>query len=133
MALLDGQVLPEQFAPERIVARDVQALLRRVEVRPAADLTARFPTEHACRVRLHLAGGTILAAEKSDYEGFITRPMSWERAREKFERLVAGRVEPRLAAELAETVRALDELETRDLTMVLARAGARETTKGAVR
>jgi 2-methylcitrate dehydratase len=133
VALLDGQVLPEQFAPERIVAPDVQALLRRVEVRPAADLTARFPTEHACRLRLHLAGGTTLAAEKSDYEGFITRPMSWERAREKFERLVAGRVEPRLAAELAETVRTLDELETRDLTMVLARAGARETTKGAVR
>src|SRR5207247_10396691 len=49
VALIDGQVLPEQFAPERIVARDGQALLGRVEVRPAADLTARFPTEHACR------------------------------------------------------------------------------------
>jgi 2-methylcitrate dehydratase len=133
VALTDGQVLPEQFAPERIVAPDVQALLRRVEVRPAADLTARFPTEHACRLRLRLVGGATLAAEKSDYEGYITRPMSWERAREKFERLVAGRIEPRLATELAQTVRALDELETRDLTALLARAGARETTKGAVR
>jgi 2-methylcitrate dehydratase len=133
VALIDGQVLPEQFAPERIVAPDVQALLRRVEVRPAADLTARFPTEHACRVRLHLAGGAILATEKSDYEGFVTRPMGWERTREKFEQLVAGRVEPRLTAELAETVRGLDQLETRDLTALLARAGARKTTKGAVR
>jgi 2-methylcitrate dehydratase len=133
VALLDGQVLPEQFAPERIVAPDVQALLRRVDVRPAADLSARFPTEHACRLRLRLVGGAILAAEKSDYEGFVTRPMGWERAREKFERLVAGRIEPRLATELAATVRALDELETRDLTTLLARAGARETTKGAVR
>jgi 2-methylcitrate dehydratase len=132
VALIDGQVLPEQFGPERIVAPEVQALLRRVEVRPAADLTARFPTEHACRLRLHLAGGAILAAQKSDYEGFITRPMGWERAREKFDRLVAGRVEPRLAAELAETVRGLDEVETRDLTTLLARAGVRETTKGAV-
>jgi len=133
VALIDGQVLPEQFAPERIVAPDVQALLRRVEVRPAADLTARFPAEHACRVRLHLADGAILAIEKSDYEGFVTRPMGWERAREKFEQLVVGRVDPSLAGELAETVRGLDELETRDLTAVLARAGARETTKGAVR
>jgi 2-methylcitrate dehydratase len=133
VALIDGQVLPEQFAPERIVAPDVQALLRRVEVRPAADLTARFPAEHACRVRLHLAGGAILTIEKSDYEGFVTRPMGWERAREKFEQLVAGRVDPSLAGELAETVRGLDELETRDLTAVLARAGARETTKGAIR
>jgi 2-methylcitrate dehydratase len=131
VALIDGQVLPEQFAPERIVAPDVQALLRRVEVRPAADLTARFPSEHACRLRLRLVGGAILAAEKSDYEGFVTRQMGWDRAREKFERLVAGRIEPRLATELAQTVREFDELETRDLTTLLVRAGARETTKGA--
>ncbi|MGH3021910.1 MAG: MmgE/PrpD family protein [Gaiellaceae bacterium] len=133
VALLDGQVMPEQFAPERILRADVQELLRRVEVRPAADLSARFPAEHACRLRLRLAGGATLAAEKSDYEGFLTRPMSWERVREKFERLAAGWVDPGLAAELAETVAVLDELETRDLTTVLARAGARETTKGALR
>jgi 2-methylcitrate dehydratase len=133
VALLDGQVMPEQFAPDRVVRPDVQELLRRVEVRPAADLSARFPSEHACRLRLRLVGGATLAAEKSDYEGFVTRPMSWERAKEKFERLAAGRVKPGLAAELAETVWALDGLETRDLTTLLARAGARETTKGAVR
>jgi len=133
VALLDGQVLPEQFAPERIVAADVQELLRRVDVRPAADLSARFPAEHACRLRVHLAGGATLAAERSDYEGFLTRPMSWERAREKFERLAAQAVEPELAAELADAIAALEELETRDLTALLARAGEREATKGAVR
>jgi 2-methylcitrate dehydratase len=133
VALLDGQVLPEQFAPERIVQPDVQELLSRVEVRPAIDLSVRFPAEHACRLRLRLVGGTTLAAEKSDYEGFVTRPMGWERTREKFERLAAGRVEPALAAELAETVGALAEVDTRDLTTLLARAGAREPTKGAPR
>ena len=132
VALLDGQVLPEQFAPERIVGSDVQNLLRRVEVRPAADLSARFPSEHACRLRLHLAGGATLVAEKSDYEGFVTRPMSWERARRKFEGLGAS-VDPGLTADLADTVQSLDDLETRDLTALLARAGAPETTKGAVR
>jgi 2-methylcitrate dehydratase len=133
VALLDGQVLPEQFAPERITRPDVQRLLRRVEVLPAADLSARFPAEHACRLRLRLADGTTLAAEKSDYEGFLTRPMGWERAQEKFERLAASRVEPELAAGLAEAVAVLDELETRELTTLLARAGARKPTKGAVR
>jgi 2-methylcitrate dehydratase len=133
VALLDGQVMPAQFTPERILRPDVQQRLRRVEVRPAADLTARFPAQHACRLRLRLAGGVTLAAEKSDYHGFVTRPMSWERARQKFEGLAAEAVEPELAAELAETVSALDELKTRDLTAILARAGARETTKGAVR
>jgi 2-methylcitrate dehydratase len=133
VALLDGQVMPEQFAPERIVRADVQALLQRVHVRPAADLSARFPAEHACRIRLRLSGGAMLAAEKRDYEGFLTRPMSWEGARRKFERLASGSVEPGLAAELAETVWALDELETRDLTTLLACTGARRATKGAVR
>jgi 2-methylcitrate dehydratase len=131
VALLDGQVLPAQFAAARIVAPDVQALLRRVEVQPAADLTARFPAEHACRLRIRLDDGRVLAAEKADYEGFLTRPMGWELAREKFERLAAGAVEPELAAEIADAVAALDELETHDLTSLLARTGARETTKGA--
>jgi 2-methylcitrate dehydratase len=133
VALLDGQVMPEQFAPERILRADVQELLRQVEVRPAADLTARFPAEHACRLRLLLSGGVTLAAEKSDYHGFVTRPMSWELARQKFERLAARAVEPELATELAEAVLTLDELETRELTAILARAGARATTEGAVR
>jgi hypothetical protein len=59
--------------------------------------------------------------------------MSWEGAQRKFERLASGSVEPGLAAELAETVWALDELETRDLTTLLARTGARNATEGAVR
>jgi 2-methylcitrate dehydratase len=130
VALLDGQVMPEQFAPDRIVRADVQALLRRVDVRPAADLTARFPAEHACRLRVRLPGGVTLTAEKSDYHGFLTRPLGWEQALQKFQRL-AARVEPELTDELAATVAALDELDTRDLTTILARASARETTKGA--
>jgi 2-methylcitrate dehydratase len=133
VALLDGQVLPEQFASERIVRPDVQKLLLRVDVRPATDLSARFPAEHPCRLRLRLANGSKVVAEKRDYEGFLTRPMSWDRAREKFERLAAGRVEPELAGELAETVWRLDALDTRDLTTVLARAGTRATTEGALR
>jgi 2-methylcitrate dehydratase len=132
VALIEGDVLPEQFAPERILRPDVQRLLQRVDVRPAADLTSRFPAEHACRLRLQLADGRVLAAEKADYEGFLTRPMSWERARDKFEQLAAGTVEPELAAELVDTVAALDQLETRELTALLARVGTAATTIGVV-
>lgn len=118
-ALLDGQMMAEQFAPDRIAAPDVQGLLRRVEVRAADDLTARFPAEHPCRLRLVLSDGTVLAAEKRDYEGFLTRPMGWERAREKFERLAEHAIDSRLAEELADMVAALDELDTRQLTDLL--------------
>jgi len=102
-------------------------------VRPAADLTARFPAEHPCRLSLHLADGTTLAADKADYAGFLTRPMSWEQAQQKFERLAADAIEPEVAAALAAAVATLDELETRDLTSLLAHAAPRETTKGATR
>jgi 2-methylcitrate dehydratase len=133
VALLDGQVMPEQFTPERIARPDVQQLLHRIDVRPAADLTARFPAEHGSRLRVRLVGGLTLFNERSDYHGFVTRPMGLEPAREKFDRLAAARVKPTLAAELAETVRSLEEHDTRDLTALLARARARETMKGAVR
>ena len=131
VALLDGEVLPQQYEPERIAASDVQELLRRVDVRPAADLTARFPVEHACRLRLRLADGTVLAVEKSGYEGFLTRPMTWPRAREKFDLLAASAVEPEAAAAVADAVAALDELQTHELTTVLERT--RLGTKGATR
>jgi 2-methylcitrate dehydratase len=133
VALLDGQVLPAQFTPERILASDVQELMQKVDVRPAADLSARFPAEHACRLRLRLAGGVTLAAERSDYEGFLTRPMTWVLAREKFERLAANQVVPELATELAGIVAVLDEHETRDLTALLRRAAATSKHEGAVR
>ena len=123
VALLDGQVMPEQFAPERIIAADVQDCCGGSRCGPAADLTARFPAEHACRLRLHLADGTTLAAEKSDYEGFLTRPMSWDGRGRSSSASPRDALEPELAAELAAAVAALDELETRDLTTLLARAG----------
>jgi 2-methylcitrate dehydratase len=131
VALLDGQVLPEQFARERIAAPDVQALLMKIEIRPAADLTARFPAEHACRLRIHLAEGAILTAERSDYDGFVTRPMSWKRALEKFTALASGSVEPELAAELAEMISALEEHHARDLTQLLVQAGTQRNLQGA--
>jgi 2-methylcitrate dehydratase len=84
-------------------------------------------------VRVQLLGGAILAAEKSDYEGFLTRPMSWERARQKFERLAGPRVGAELLAELAGVVADLDERKARDLTALLERASTREPTRGEVR
>ena len=120
VALLDGQVLPAQYAPERIAAADVQALIRRVGVRPAADLSARFPAEHACRLRIVLRDGRELTAEKADYLGFRTRPMGWDDALAKFELLAGGRA----PAGLAEAVERLEEVEAAELCALLERVRA---------
>ncbi|WP_273845910.1 MmgE/PrpD family protein [Rubrobacter calidifluminis] len=123
VALLDGEVYPAQYRPERIVAKDVQDLLKRVEVRPADDLSARFPGEMPARLRVRLRGGKVLEKEKSDYEGFFTRPISWERAQEKFERLAEPHADSRLREEISEVVRRLEDIEVGELARLLARTG----------
>ena len=119
VALLDGQVLPEQFLPERIAATDVQTLLRRVTVRPASDLSARFPAEHPCRLRILLRDGRSLRAEKRDYLGFRTRPMGWDDVAAKFERLTTGHAPDGLV----EAVTGLEEVPVTELCTLLERVG----------
>src|SRR5437867_2501890 len=89
VALLDGEVMPEQYRPARIRSDDVQALLRRVVVRPDDGFSRRYPAEMPCRVRVTLRGGRVLTAELADYPGFLTRGRTWEAAREKFVRISA--------------------------------------------
>ena len=101
---------------------DVQGLLRRVEVRPAEDLSQRFPAEHACRVRINLHDGQVLAQEKRDYEGFHTRPLSWKAVAAKFDRLAFPHADPELRAKIVDAVARLDEIEVADLTGLLAQA-----------
>jgi 2-methylcitrate dehydratase len=119
VALLDGQVMPEQYLPERIVAEDVQELLRRVDVRPDADLSRRFPAKHSARVRLRLRDGRVLEREQHDYQGFHTRPMSWETVAAKFDRLASRHARSGLRAEIADAVSRLDQIEVDALTRLL--------------
>jgi 2-methylcitrate dehydratase len=114
VALIDGQVLPAQYRPGRIAADDVQDLLHRVEVRPDEELSEHFPEQHSARIRVHLRDGSVLEREQSDYEGFTTRPMSWDTVAAKFDDLASGRGE-----QVKQAVTQLEELETTDLTSLL--------------
>jgi 2-methylcitrate dehydratase len=120
VALLDGQVLPGQYLPERITAEDVQQLLRRVDVRPDPDLSRRFPQQHSARLRLHLRDGRTLEREQHDYEGFHTRPMGWDAVAAKFDRLAERHVEPSLRTRIEDAIANLDELPVQQLTNLLA-------------
>ena len=122
VALLDGQVLPEQYRQDRIEAGDVQALLRKVVVRERPEYSARFPEAMPCDVRIH-AGGDVFENHKGDYEGFHTRPMRWTTVAEKFHRLAAPFADRALREELIAAVHALETLSSEDLTAMLARVG----------
>lgn len=130
VALIDGEVTPAQFAPERILAPDVQALLRRVIVRPSEELSRLFPQHHACRVTIHLRSDVVVAQDKRDYLGFFTRPMSWDNVVAKFERLAAGATDARLRRSIVESVMHLEDTTAAGLAQLLATARRRHTHSG---
>lgn len=125
VAILDGQVMPEQYRLDRLQRRDVQALLHKVAVRPDGDFSRRFPDEMPCRIILTLSSGRVLVKEKRDYVGFRTRPMSWEDVVNKFERLSAPYADPGLRREVEEAVANLETIQVAELTRLLARAQVR--------
>lgn len=122
VAILDDEVMPAQYLPERIVRSDVQELLRKVTIRPLDEFSQRFPAEMPCRIRVSLKDGRTLSKEKRDYEGFLTRPMSWEGALRKFEALSRDRIPAALQHQIEAAVEHLDRIQVSELTGLLARA-----------
>src|SRR5687768_15666227 len=101
--LLEGHVGLEQFTAERFCADGVRepaiaAMLPRIRVTVAADLTAKYPAAWPARVTLTLADGSRLC-DASDYpRGNPENPISTEALEEKLVALVA----PRFGQECAE-------------------------------
>jgi 2-methylcitrate dehydratase len=123
VALIDGQVMPEQYAPDRILRNDVQSLLRRIKVEPSVDYSRRFPDEMPCRIALTLSDGRTLTRDKQNYEGFHTRPMKWDTVVKKFENLTSSRVPADLRRQLIEAVGRLESIQVSDLTALLRSVG----------
>jgi 2-methylcitrate dehydratase len=119
VVILDDQVMPEQYGPERIGRPDVQSLLRKIRVRPSVDYSRRFPDEMPCHITIALNDGRILTKEKRDYEGFLHRPMNWETVARKFERLSAPYIDRELRCEIIDAVSNLEAIETTDLARLL--------------
>jgi len=124
VAILDGQVMPEQFLIDRIQRQDVQDLLRKVTVIPSEDYSRKFPDETLCRITVILRDGRRLEKEKRDYEGFSTHPMSWETIVQKFERLSLPYAGPLLRQEIVDAVANLDSIQVAELTRLLAKVQA---------
>lgn len=123
VAILDSQVMPEQYRPERIRHEDVQILLHKVVVRHAEAYSRRFPERMPCRITVTLRDGRMLVKAKEDYEGFHTRPMQWETVVQKFDRLSAPHTGASLRREIVDATRNLEKIQVADLTRLLARVG----------
>jgi 2-methylcitrate dehydratase len=119
VALLDGDVMPAQFAPDRIIKSDVQGLLKKVSVRPNRDFTEVYPAKMPAKITVRLQDGQVIEHEVQDYPGLATDPFTWEESVAKFDRLVAGRVDDVLAREIKDAVLSLENIQARDLTKLL--------------
>jgi 2-methylcitrate dehydratase len=118
-ALLDGQVLPQQYTPNRIQQDDVQSLLHKVKILPNKQFSQRFPEEMPCRITITLQDGRVITKEKNDYEGFITHPMTWTTAIKKFEQLTRPFISSAVQIMIEENVRDLENRNLRDMLSLL--------------
>jgi 2-methylcitrate dehydratase len=119
VALLDGDVMPAQFAPDRIIKSDVQGLLKKVSVRPNREFTEVYPAKMPAKITVRLQDGQVIEHEVQDYPGLASDPFTWEESVAKFDRLVAGRVDDVLAREIKDAVLSLENIQARDLMTLL--------------
>ncbi len=121
VAILDGQVLPEQYEPERVRRHDVQSLLKKIRSSPSEEYSARFPDEMPSKLTVTLKDGSRLTIEKPDYEGFHTRPMRWETVVDKFDKLTGSYLADSLRGEIVDAVADIGEIQVADLMALLER------------
>jgi 2-methylcitrate dehydratase len=119
VALLDGEVTPAQYDPQRILKQDVQDLLKKVTVRPDKAMSDRFPVEMPCRLEIELNSGQRVSIEKHDYEGFYTRPMPWAAVVAKFNSIASAYASDLQRAAIVDAVAQLESNGITHLTGVL--------------
>jgi len=70
------------------------------------------------------AGGEVYEAQQEDYEGFHTRPMTWDTVSEKFARLAEPFTDAPLRTALISAVDDLESIPASDLFSLLGRIRA---------
>ncbi|WP_433964569.1 MmgE/PrpD family protein [Tunturiibacter gelidiferens] len=119
VALLDGNVMPAQFKPDRITRADVQQLLKKVCVRPNHEYTDQYPAKMPAKITVRLKDGKVIEHEVHDYPGLASHPFTWEESVEKFDNLVTGCADDGLFREIKDAVRSLENIQVKDLMKLL--------------
>lgn len=118
--LLDGELNPQQYALERILADDVQELMGKVHIVENPEFSQKFPAHMPADLTVTMSDGTTFHSVRESYEGFHDNPLTWEGAKAKFDNLAAPFADEALREEIADIVHTLDTRPTSDLTDVLA-------------
>jgi 2-methylcitrate dehydratase PrpD len=113
-ALAEGRVNLEQFAPERfssagVVEPAIAALLPRIHIEVADDLTAKYPARWPTRVVVTLNDGTALRGASDYPRGNPENPVSTDMLEAKFVELVTPRFGDAFAQRALMTLRSLHD------------------------
>jgi 2-methylcitrate dehydratase len=71
------------------------------------------------KVTVRLKDGRMIEHEVQDYPGLASRPFTWEDSVQKFDALVAGRIDDGLSREIKDTVHSLESIQVKDLMKLL--------------
>ena len=121
VALLDGEVWPEQFATERINRSDVQDLMKKVTASPNDAFSRRIGPEMPAAITIELENGETIRGEKAVFDGFYFTPMSWDQVRAKFDRLTEGKLDKGPGREISTAASEIDAIAVKHLTALLGR------------
>lgn len=119
VALLDGQVGPDQLTTARIRKSDVQDLLSRITIQPDDTLTAGYPETTPVRIMVTRRDGTRVTRVQSDFHGAPSRPFDWADTVGKFHRLAKRHAGVPRRAAIVDTVDNLARLPLSALTELL--------------
>jgi 2-methylcitrate dehydratase len=89
-------------------------------VRSKKEYTDRFPGELCTTITVTLKGGNAFSIDKIDYEGFGTRPMSWDTVIAKFNGLATPFTSERARKAIIDAVRNIEQMRIRNFTAILA-------------
>ena len=71
------------------------------------------------KITIRLQDGNVVEHEVRDYPGLASHPFTWDDSVEKFDSLVAHRIDARLSDEIKDAVRSLESIQVKDLMKLL--------------
>ena len=127
VALADGRVTKESFAPDRVADPALRPLMSRIAVAEDPGITRTWTAKPAYDFAVSLRDGRSQRIRVDHPRGHFNRPLSDEDFDDKFLANAAAAVEPDTARELLATLRGIDEIKTLGALMgILRSVGARE-------
>ena len=124
-ALVDRQVTPLQFTPEKIMDPEIRAQLRKVEVLADPEIEKVFPALQRVIVTIQRKDGREFTRQLDYPKGDPRNPLSDAEIEEKFAALAEGVLSPAAQKKLKDAIWNLEKIGSVSKLMALTKADVR--------